>query len=424
MSKYFISNTGPKFTLFYDGSIYTFDLSAEDTERAEKFSELIRQFTVDNNIAPVYEFLSAKETKVKTEVEELTKNLDELVKTADGFAFTEYPTLTLPHTLLEEWRDASPERKDALKNFWGWCILLPTDTRRDLFPFIRRNNLTITPTGQFIGYRCVKDTNKDKTVSKKLVTLVSQAYVDIKSKKKNPAKTSVYLLSDGEYLLYEHRRKTQPELAYEDLGTVQELYENLSVTDVHSFTDNYTQTMKIDIGAPVLLARDKCDSDPNIQCGKGLHVTTWEALPGWYGSMGQTKIAVLVNPMDVVAVPEKYKGTKLRCCRYLPIAIVNDKPLHEDLEDRLIELDNEHLVGTVDELHDILNRLNFDSLANELDEEEKMNPINLMNEEVLANVRNELKVPVVSYGKYSFDDSYDYDDDYADEEWDDDDDLY
>lgn len=83
------------------------------------------------------------------------------------------------------------------------------------------------------------------------------------------------------------------------------------------YTDNYTHTFKIKIGDMVTMDRNKCDSNSDISCSKGLHAGG----AGWLNEnyCGVQGLVVLINPAEVVAVPHIDDYGKLRCCAYLPI---------------------------------------------------------------------------------------------------------
>lgn len=86
------------------------------------------------------------------------------------------------------------------------------------------------------------------------------------------------------------------------------------------YTDYYTQTFRIRIGEMVTMPRDKCDTNQDVVCGRGLHVAGMKWLERNY--FGDKGMAVLVNPADVVAVPTGDSYGKLRTCAYLPIRLV------------------------------------------------------------------------------------------------------
>lgn len=113
-------------------------------------------------------------------------------------------------------------------------------------------------------------------------------------------------------------------------------YRNVDKTDKEGvYTDHHSHTFKIKIGDMVVMDRKKCDSNNNITCSCGLHV----AGKGWLkrNYFGNVGMAVLVNPADVVAVPQVEDNYgKLRTCAYLPMALIN-----YDEQDDVIPLDVE-----------------------------------------------------------------------------------
>lgn len=113
-------------------------------------------------------------------------------------------------------------------------------------------------------------------------------------------------------------------------------YRNVDTTNEEDvFTDHHSHTFKIKIGKMVTMDRDKCDSDSSVTCSKGLHC----AGKGWLKAnyYGNTGLACLINPADVVAVPPLDNYGKLRTCAYLPMKVIyynkNDNVIPLDVED-------------------------------------------------------------------------------------------
>ena len=112
-------------------------------------------------------------------------------------------------------------------------------------------------------------------------------------------------------------------------------YRNVDKTEEENvFTDHHSHTFKIRIGEMVIMDRDKCDTIQENTCSTGLHIGG----RGWLKKnyFGDTGLACLVNPADVVAVPPYDDYGKLRTCAYLPMDII-----HYDETSNVIPLDVE-----------------------------------------------------------------------------------
>lgn len=112
-------------------------------------------------------------------------------------------------------------------------------------------------------------------------------------------------------------------------------YRNVDKTkEENVFTDHHSHTFKIRIGEIVTMDRDKCDTVQENTCSTGLHIGG----RGWLKEnyYGDTGLACLINPADVVAVPPYDNYGKLRTCAYLPMEII-----HYDKNDDVIPLDVE-----------------------------------------------------------------------------------
>ena len=112
-------------------------------------------------------------------------------------------------------------------------------------------------------------------------------------------------------------------------------YRNVDKTkEENVFTDHHSHTFKIRIGEMVTMDRNKCDTVQENTCSTGLHIGG----RGWLKEnyFGDTGLACLINPADVVAVPPYDDYGKLRTCAYLPMDII-----HYDETSNVIPLDVE-----------------------------------------------------------------------------------
>ena len=113
-------------------------------------------------------------------------------------------------------------------------------------------------------------------------------------------------------------------------------YRNVDTTNEEGvYTDHHSHTFKIKIGEMVTMPREECDCNSNISCSKGLHIGG----KGWLkrNYYGNTGMACLIDPSQVVAVPHIDNYGKLRTCAYLPIKVINynenDDVIPLDVED-------------------------------------------------------------------------------------------
>ena len=91
------------------------------------------------------------------------------------------------------------------------------------------------------------------------------------------------------------------------------------------WTDTFSSTISNAVGEHVSMPRHDVDDNSSRTCSKGLHVCSKEYLTSYYGAR---LVAVVVDPADVVSVPQDYNGSKMRVCAYevateLPIDLVS-----------------------------------------------------------------------------------------------------
>lgn len=86
-----------------------------------------------------------------------------------------------------------------------------------------------------------------------------------------------------------------------------------------NFYDKYTGCIRNNVGDTVRMDRDKVDDRRTVTCSKGLHVATFEYVNSFYG--GNVTLECVVNPMNVVSIPNDYNNQKMRVCEYKVVAI-------------------------------------------------------------------------------------------------------
>ena len=180
-------------------------------------------------------------------------------------------------------------------NFWKLLSLNPNShARNNLLWFLEKFDFDILDSGLFVGYRNVVSKNKSEL----------SATLDMFTE----------LVRTG------HKESNSLLLA---LKRQQE------------YTDQYSRTFSIKLGDVVRMKRSKCDEDSNNPCSRGLHI----AHKGWksLSSFGDTTIACLVNPRNVVSVPTGSDLGKMRVCEYYPMDVVLDNIGDYEQSDELIE---------------------------------------------------------------------------------------
>lgn len=238
--------------------------------------------------------------------------------------------ISMPEYLVDKFYEyhLDNDMVDSLTNFWRLCALNPNpEARQDAFKYFTGNdNFAITPKGYIVSYRNVNiySSGYDKT----LVKFVGESAAKVKKWKKSTKNYDVYEL-DGIYNLIDLKKKqTLPEGAIR-LGNLREMNEDSNSQTV--YTDAHTGTFRIKIGELVTMNRSRCDHNRNNDCSYGLHQGNKRFLSS--GTFGKVGLMCLVNPMDIVSVPE-YNSDKFRCCAYLPVSIVE-----YDEDGKIVEVD-------------------------------------------------------------------------------------
>lgn len=137
----------------------------------------------------------------------------------------------------------------------------------ELYKFLEKGNLPITPDGYFLAYKKVREDFLD---------------VHSGSVLNKPA----YMMTDED----------KAGLAQGVFGKKKEV----------------TVAIENDVTV-VSMERNQVDDNANNTCSEGLHFCSKDYL----GHFGGSKVVILkINPADVVSIPADYNDTKGRCCRY------------------------------------------------------------------------------------------------------------
>lgn len=133
----------------------------------------------------------------------------------------------------------------------------------ELYGFLEKNSLPITPDGHFLSYKRVRGDYKDVHSSKVL------------------NKPAIFMTD-------------------EDREYIKEKQNGVTVTVEDSVT-------------VVSMERNRVDDDQNRTCSTGLHFCSRDYLDHFSGD----RIVILkINPRDVVSIPTDYNDSKGRACRY------------------------------------------------------------------------------------------------------------
>lgn len=249
----------------------------------------------------------------------------------------------------------------SLKLFTLKLALNPIQSsREDALKFIRNQNIRITSLGNLIMYRGIVSVGES---NKELSKFVSTEYFKIKKWKKSPANYFVYLCSNDvdsytEYILGTSigDPKVQNYNLQEEIGNLQELYNNLGSLEENRYTDAHTHSMDIRIGEVYSIPEEEVDVDSREDCGAGLHSGSREF---GIGSFGDTKVLVLVNPAKIRSVPI-YDGNKMRSSEMFIAAVIEEKDgkyMDEDVD--IVHFDEEYHAYSLEELQDALKERDY-----------------------------------------------------------------
>ena len=316
-----------------DGSIISKSNATENDVQEIKLatseSEILR-IVKDVNIQQekVTEKLTREEVDMYSEGFELFKYLDDFY-TEGNTVYLSGTNRSLPELLVKKFikiitrvdkifsEESLQEKlnKDeeyiSHKKFFMWCCLNPNaQSAEDLYGFLEKHNMKIDRHGNFYAYRRVKTVGND---SKELVDFISNAYNKIKAVwKKSPKKFKVVTVPDSKEFKLKEWDFNVENTEYVCLGDLEYLYLNLPNMKENRYTSAHTGKEDYRVGNVISMPRNEGDDNNSVSCSMGFHAASKEYD---YSGFGDQDILVIINPMDVLAVPKGEVG-KLRTCRW------------------------------------------------------------------------------------------------------------
>jgi hypothetical protein len=203
------------------------------------------------------------------------------------------------------------EQYMALKKFWLKCCLNPSaQSAEDLYTFLSNHQFKIDKHGNFYAYRRVvkvysADENRD------LVDFISNTYNKVKAVWKQKAIGFEVYKHNDTYTIHKSST-TDSEYPGEWVGNLDELYTDLPNMKENRYTDQHTHSFDYRVGKSTSMPRHMGDDNNQISCSKGFHAASMKYD---YSEFGDTPILMIINPIDVLAVPLNEVG-KLRVCRW------------------------------------------------------------------------------------------------------------
>lgn len=247
---------------------------------------------------------------------------------------------------------------EALKMFWYWTALNPIESsRRDLFNFVRKNDITITANGLLMMYRRIVRVEGSKS-NNTLAEFISNSYLRVKKWKKAAKNYKIYG-NGAVFQLVQKGKKVKK--SWKNEGNLLKLYKGLDKIQVDkTYTDNHTGTKDIKIGTIYKEDEDKIDLDNTKDCSQGLHVGSKSFGFGGFGNVG---VLCLVNPMYVRSVP-KSETNKMRVSEMFIVGEMDLKEYSDDIENQVVaDFSDEYCSTTVETLKKALKDKTFEPLT-------------------------------------------------------------
>jgi len=311
------------YALFTDGTSFFGDITPEQTQQIKDLQSI---FISDNIIKEKFEEKLRVVLFPKiTEYMEEKKRVEDIVSSVinhpdfyldDNLLYYRPIALSIPLILAEKFKELLETKSHHLPKwikFWCWLSCNPSaDSREQIYQWMEKQQVQITPNGLMLCYRRVVKLSDN--IDYTLFEFVDKQYNKIKLSKKSTNVNVWYSCNDCVYFINIDNKNLDNSYF---VGNLKTLYSKNDEAKVY-YTDNYTGMVKFVIGKEVRMERANVNSDIEHDASTGLHVGG----RGFsYTGFGDTPVACLVNPKDVVCIFVNDWG-KARVCALTLIAIL------------------------------------------------------------------------------------------------------
>lgn len=263
--------------------------------------EALWQFILNNKDDEEAVYQKVMGTKSTNNLKTLLDNSKYLVLRGMSVYMPSVSEISMPSDLVQMFLEAEQNEDHigitTLINFWKLVSLNPdARVRNNMFWFIRKWEMKISPAGFIIAYRNARIKSKEGRNLEEIKDICAHYY-------------------QCKYI-----DKVDPKTVEYKGQNLQEAYDNV-YDNTPIFTDVYSGTTTIKLGQKVSIPREECDPRQEESCSAGLHV----GAKGWLKSnyYGDVGMQVLVNPAKVIAVPTIDSYGKMRTCEYYPICLID-----------------------------------------------------------------------------------------------------
>jgi len=348
----------PTLTLIFEDKILQQEVN---TETVKLFIE--NEFTYEEALAILFPELAKEKEKEK----ELLK-----IETDDRFYFKDYALyrkgidLSIPKYLAEDIAICIDSKETARKNlddvnyaywdnvlnkldnFWKWTSLIRSASSRESFyAYAVANKMIITNEGMCIAFR-----RAQSLVDPSLREFAIATYTK-RAKNKKFTNVNVYQDTDGDYSI--QKSNSPNDIEFRFVGNLRDLYQKSNT--FQSRTSGSNGHLFYTIGEETREDINNVDWS-DAECSRGIHISN-----GGYNfkGYGDTPLAVLFNPMDVVYCPYS-DHSKMRVMAITPIAVLEDD-CQFTFTDKYQKYVSELVSDSVNYLNTLLNNANFEDIT-------------------------------------------------------------
>ena len=288
----------------------------------------------DNNaysVSEIVQMLNTISTYVSPSVS-LKEMNEKLVNVANRFKALDsnysinvgltYKGVAIPQLIVDVMMNAkSIKQLQSIHRFNLKCLSnTNAESVKDLFKFIEKSKLIITPSGNFITFRRIKIVQRPISVA--LFEQISKEYNKVLFAGNDVTKVNYTIVND--ILIQDNTGKS-----------IKEIHDSITSLEGR-YTDNHSRTYDYRIGKNYV--EKNFDANHNNLCSRGLHSGSFDYIES--NELGEQIVYCIVNPTKVVAVADN--ATKVRSSELYIAGLINDwDSFKESLEAGTVDFDFE-----------------------------------------------------------------------------------
>lgn len=310
-------------------TINNVSVNEEQKARLYEIAANPKKFDVVKELNSITQYVSPL-LAIKEKLSEQKKIVEQFQKIDSNYALSvgmTYKGMSVPEPIVEVMFNSKTEKEMlAIHRFHLKCLSNPNpESVKDLFEFINKSKLIITPSGNFVTFRRIVCLQKPTSIT--LYTKINDTFNQLFLHGKS-VDAKEYTVVDG---------KLHFDTKNQDAKSIREIRDSIASLE-GKFTDNHSKKFDFRIGKTYV--ERNYDANHLHTCSRGLHSGSFDYVQSnsW---LGEQMVYCIVNPTKVVAVSDS--ASKVRSSELYFAGLIDEdfETFKSKLENGVVNFDYE-----------------------------------------------------------------------------------